>query len=81
MRRTKLSLKPQVSERRSSTICAVVERPDHRCFDNFVQLIGVNFYFCLIVISLLSRLAVFVVFSMLLYIANEQCIQVLFITL
>ena len=31
-----LSQKPQTSERRSSTICAVVERPDHHCGDDLV---------------------------------------------
>ena len=31
-----LSLKPQISERRSNTICAVVERPDHHFGDDLV---------------------------------------------
>ena len=35
-----LSRKPQMNERRSSTICAVVERPDHhQCGDNLVWLL------------------------------------------
>ena len=38
-----LSPKPRMSERRSSTICAIVERSDHRCGDDFVYL----FYFIL----------------------------------
>ena len=31
-----LSSKPQTSEHRSSTICAVVERPDRHCGDDLV---------------------------------------------
>ena len=30
---------PQMSERRPSTICAIVERPDPHCFDNIVSFI------------------------------------------
>ena len=32
-----LSPKPHLSERRSNTICAVVERPDHHCGDDRVN--------------------------------------------
>ena len=32
-----LSPKPQLSERRSNTICAVVEPPDHHGCDDLVQ--------------------------------------------
>ena len=34
----KLSSKLQMSERRSSTICAVIERPDHHCGNALVLL-------------------------------------------
>ena len=32
-----LLIKPQMSERRSNTICAVVERPDHHCGDDLAS--------------------------------------------
>ena len=34
------STKPQLSERRSSIICAVVERPNHHYADDLVELFG-----------------------------------------
>ena len=47
-----LSPKPQMSERRSKTICAVVERPDHHFGDDLV----------LSLVRSLEALVIFVIF-------------------
>ena len=70
-----------MSERRSSTICAVVKRPDHHCGDDLVhhkcQNIGlkdVSFLLavrvnCLILLFILLNVSTFDIFGSFLYVA------------
>ena len=52
-----LSPKPQMNERRSNTMCAVIERPDHHCGDDLVYSQLCYFYATLLQIDIMRRSA------------------------
>ena len=64
-----ISSKPQMSDNRSSTICVVIERPDHHCGDDLVcytihHLVCTKFYHKIIVVEFLLSYCNFTALSL-----------------